>query len=388
MGTVNCRNGKLYLDFSYRGQRCREQTKFIDNPANRKRLSRFLEMIEAEIRLAQFKYGKYFPNSKKLSFFEKLEVKEQLAKRGGTVKFEVFAESWFDNKKVEWRDSQIENVRGILDKHIYPFFNDITISEITRQHLLTFRAELCQAKKPGGKSYSNSRINHILSPLKMIMEEAAEHCGFESPWRNIKKLSVERTDISPFTLDEVMLILRFVRKDFKNYFTVRFFTGLRTGEIDGLTWEQVDLTRKQLLIKHALVNGKIEKTKTNGSYRIVDLSEIVVDALEKQFIATGEQNGYVFCNTHGNPLDHRNVTKRVWYPLLRLLKLKSRNPYQTRHTAATLWLAAGESPEWIAKQLGHSTTTMLFTVYSRYVPNITRQDGSAFESLIKLHLGE
>ena len=46
-----------------------------------------------------------------------------------------------------------------------------------------------------------------------------------------------------------------------------------------------------------------------------------------------------------------------------------------RHSAATLWLASGENPEWIAKQLGHTSTEMLFKTYSRYVPNLTRQDG-------------
>ena len=56
--------------------------------------------------------------------------------------------------------------------------------------------------------------------------------------------------------------------------------------------------------------------------------------------------------------------------------------YHCRHTAATLWLAAGENPEWIARQMGHTTTEMLFRVYSRYVPNLTRKDGSAFERLL------
>lgn len=91
----------------------------------------------------------------------------------------------------------------------------------------------------------------------------------------------------------------------------------------------------------------------------------------------------MFCTKSGSPLSHHNVTKRVWYPLLRYLGLRKRRPYQTRHTAATLWLASGESPEWIARQMGHSTTEMLFRVYSRYVPNLTRQDGSAFERLLK-----
>jgi integrase len=45
-------------------------------------------------------------------------------------------------------------------------------------------------------------------------------------------------------------------------------------------------------------------------------------------------------------------------------------------------LASGEAPEWIARQMGHANTEMLFRVYSRYVPNLTRQDGSAFERLI------
>ena len=90
----------------------------------------------------------------------------------------------------------------------------------------------------------------------------------------------------------------------------------------------------------------------------------------------------------GRPLSHNWVTKRVWHPLLRYLDLTPRRPYQTRHTAATLWLAAGESPEWIARQMGHSSTEMLFKVYSRYVPNLTRQDGSAFESMLNQHLEE
>jgi len=50
--------------------------------------------------------------------------------------------------------------------------------------------------------------------------------------------------------------------------------------------------------------------------------------------------------------------------------------------AATLWLASGENPEWIARQMGHTTTEMLFRVYSRYVPNLTRRDGSTFEALL------
>ena len=56
--------------------------------------------------------------------------------------------------------------------------------------------------------------------------------------------------------------------------------------------------------------------------------------------------------------------------------------FEMRHRAARLWLASGEAPEWVARQLGHSSTQMLFSVYSRFVPNMTRQDGSAIDRLL------
>jgi len=46
-------------------------------------------------------------------------------------------------------------------------------------------------------------------------------------------------------------------------------------------------------------------------------------------------------------------------------------------------LASGENPEWVARVLGHSSTEMLFKVYSRFIPNLTRMDGTAFERLIQ-----
>ena len=96
---------------------------------------------------------------------------------------------------------------------------------------------------------------------------------------------------------------------------------------------------------------------------------------------------WVFCTRRGSPIDNQNFTKRVWAPLLEELGLKYRRPYQTRHTAATLMLGAGEAPEWIARVLGHTTTEMLFRVYSRYVPNLTRQDGSAMARLLASQAG-
>ena len=41
-------------------------------------------------------------------------------------------------------------------------------------------------------------------------------------------------------------------------------------------------------------------------------------------------------------------------------------------------LATHENPEWIAKQLGHTSTQMLFQRYAKFIPNVTHRDGTAF----------
>jgi integrase len=266
---------------------------------------------------------------------------------------------------------------------LVPRFGEIDVGRITKEDILNFRSAL--GKLPGRKSkngLSAQRINHVMGVLRRVLEDAADRFQFTSPYQRIKPLKLTKSDVEPFTLAEVQQILQTVRKDFQTYLLVRFSTGMRSGEVDGLKWRYVDFERRLILVRETVVNGEPDTTKTYESARDIEVSQVVCDALTAQHAATGHLSEYVFCNRDGKPLDHNNFTTRVWYPLLRHLNLRPRRPYQTRHTTATLWLSSGESPEWIARQLGHTTTEMLFRVYSRFRPNLTRQDGAAFERLL------
>lgn len=384
MATLITRGGRLYVDFRYKGKRCREATSLEDTSQNRRRLNTLLKRIEAEITLGSFEYGKYFPNSARVEEFTTHESSARMM-RGDIPLFSDFAELWFSEKKIEWRDSHANTVRISLDKYLLPTFGKKMVGQIRKSDILNFRSSLAKVPGQKEKTLSPSRINHIMTPLRMIMTEAADRFEFTSPWQNIKPLKEPRTEVQPFSLEEVNLILQTVRPDFKNYFTVRFFTGMRTAEIDGLRWQNVDFERRQILVVEGWVEGQRVATKTDSSHRAIHMSKMVYEALKMQYLVTAKLGDYVFCTQSGTPLLRRNVNRRVWYPLLRHLGLAQRRPYQTRHTAATLWLASGENPEWIARQMGHNSTEMLFTVYSRYVPNLTRQDGSAFERLVTSH---
>jgi integrase len=383
------------MDFKLNGVRMREQTALPDTVANRKRLQKVLDRIEGEIALGGFDYEKTFgkPLPTKTTDDEPVVGAGASAltllptSKTNTPLFRDFANQWFMETEVSWRRSYVITQRGALDKYLLPHFGDKEVGSITKADALAFRASL--AKVPARKAQatlSNRRINSVMKPLRQILNEAADRFDFMSSFRNIKPLKMKRSDVMPFTLDDVQSILQNVRSDYRNYFVLRFFTGMRTGEVHGLKWKYIDFEKRLILVRESIVLNEEDELKTDGSMRDIQMNQMVYDALKAQRLASDELATYVFANREGKPIDNKNLITRVWNPLLRHLGLAIRRPYQMRHTAATLWLASGEAPEWIARQLGHSSTEMLFRVYSRYVPNLTRKDGSAMDRLLSQHM--
>jgi integrase len=380
---VRKETGKLLFDFQYQGIRCREQTALDDTAQNRKQMEAIANKINASITLNQFSYADFFPQSKMVAKFEqRAEHLRMLTADTSLPTVAVFKGQWFDEMRPTWRNSYEGSIQSIFDRHILPAFGDKVVSHITKADILQFRATLAKASPETGRERKATTVNKILKIFRLMMREAADRFDFSNPFDGVKMLKEKRTDIHPLSIDEVNRFLKHVRADFHDYFMTRFYSGMRSGEVTGLRWEHVDFERGQILIRETVVRGRVEYTKNDGSYRVIDMTTPLMDALHRQFAVSGKGN-YVFPNRTGGFLDNRNVCNRVWYPMLDYLGLKRRRLYETRHTAATLWMAAGENPEWIARQLGHVNTEMLFKVYSRYVPNLTRRDGSAFEALIQ-----
>lgn len=388
MGSVRARKdtGALFFDFIYKDTRCRELTTLKDTPENRRTMEKMNKKIDAEILLGQFNYASYFPTSSMLKKFQTAASdkasQESLQAAPSTPLFKDFTKDWQEENEIRWKRSYREMMEGTINKYLVPKFGDVEVSHITKGDVLKFRSSLAKVSNGNKEGLSPDRINHIMTPLRMILNDAADRHNFITPCTGIKQLRVPRSDVHPFSLEEVNLFIANVRHDFRNYYIARFFTGMRTSEIDGLKWQYVDFKNRQIHIRETLVGGHLDGTKTIHSQRTIEMSNLVFNALKEQYELTSNMSQFVFCTRDGSPFQYSNVTNRVWYPTLLRLNLKKRTAYQTRHTTATLWLGAGENPEWIARQMGHANTKMLFTIYSRFVPNLTRKDGSAFEQML------
>ena len=380
--------GMLFLDFQHGGRRCREQTALLDTPANRRDVEALGKRIDKALLKGAFSYDVFFPESPhaRSDIAKPASEAASAASDHQTPTFGDFAEIWVIESTPRWRIQYRQEVRKTLDRIILPSLGGKPIEAIGRGVLLGFQAEIAQRPGRGGRSVSAKRINKVMALVKTIFNEACDRHGIQSAGRTLKRLKQGRTEVMPFTLDEVELLSRRVREDFRPYLTVRLLTGLRTGEADGLQWEDIDFITNTFEVRRTYSRGGDGGTKTDGSRRTIAMVPQVRAAFETQRARVMDGCPWIFYSSHGNPIDAVNFTNRVWYPLLRNLDLKKRPPYQMRHTAATLMLAAGENPEWVAQVLGHTTTEMLFRVYSRFVPNVTRNDGLAFAGLVNGNL--
>jgi integrase len=249
MGSVRLHStrGTLFLDFRFRGQRCREYTALPDSPANRQRLQRALTRIEHQIADGTFDYEAMFQSPAKTNTSPPVDRSQasvasqpqtEAIDNSGTPAFRVFIEQWIRDHAVEWRRSHLRTLRSTVDSHLLPAFSDRPVVAITREELLAFRGALAaKAGRKEGSRLSNKRINSIIAILKQALDEAALQHRFVSPAAGLKRLKVRRSDVQPFSLEEVQLLLSTVRPDYRDYLLVRCFTGMRSGEVDGLQWK-------------------------------------------------------------------------------------------------------------------------------------------------------
>jgi integrase len=286
--------------------------------------------------------------------------------------FGAVAKEWAGIHKTRVRHSTWRDYRSSMNLHVLPVFKDIPIGSIEYLDVEKFISSLeCGSK----------RINNILIPMRSVFKMAHKQ-GYvgENVMLKVDNRSVEPPDIFPFTFDEAVKVIEAIEPIYRPYTIVRFFTGMRSEEIDALLWSDYKTTmlpRPKLHINKAYVYGVNGPPKTKRSKRYVDCLEFVVDALEDQRKFSGKRQ-HIFLTkteTRMNPDHYRDV---VWKKALVKAGLEYRPPMQTRHTFATMMLSSGEDIGWVQAMMGHSSLQMIFTRYYTWIPKKTRNDGSAF----------
>ncbi len=169
-------------------------------------------------------------------------------------------------------------------------------------------------------------------------------------------------------------VARAEEPDFYPLISFLLSTGCRKGEALGLRWEDVNFSAGRVLIRRALVRGRLGTPKSGRGRSVVlspSLAATLRDLLLERRRACLHRGwvdvpAFVFCSATGGLLDERNVN-RTWDRLRRKMQPRGVRPlrlHDARHTFASLALASGKSVRWVASQLGHTSPELTLRVYA------------------------
>ena len=355
----------IRISFWYKGVECRET---LSLPATKANLQ-YAERLRAEILNAiarnTFNYGKHFPKSKRARIFGHVNANPLI---GDLLR------DFLEEAERSLERSTVAGYRRVTNGYLLKAFGKTPIRELNPGAIRTWIKKLNTTAKT---------IRNILTPLRTILEEAVNDDILEKnpldrvklrKLLNQKRKSEYETD--PFNLNEITAILAHAEPQLQNLIQFIFFTGLRSSEWMALKWQDIDWVHGTMRISRAFVELQEKTTKTEAGQRDIILLPPALEALQAQKAYTFLQGKHIFHHpAHNRPWKTNSQFRFQWEALLKKAGVRYRNPYQTRHTYASMLLSAGENMLWASRQMGHRDTEMIIKTYTKWLPDTNSKVG-------------
>ncbi|WP_144395050.1 tyrosine-type recombinase/integrase [Pleionea sediminis] len=379
---IRLHGDQILIDFQYQGTRCREPLSGIGkiNKSTIQYAVNKRNSILVEIKEGRFDYSKHFPNSKKdiqITGYNGPELNRSVRKA---------VHIWLNVKKVTKAKSTYRNYVH-KSKHVVNEWGDRPIRNITKSDILLFQAKLLKKLQP-------KTVNDIFIIVRGIWSDAFYDDIIKSnlPER-IENIPIESdNEPDPFTNDELERIAgaNTHRIEDVNMIMFNCWTGLSVSELAALAWEDVDTVNWTIKISRARVEDHYKVPKEKSRVRTIELIEPAKYWLKKQLeytymldpneiyvfqrdnVRKEKQNiRFVFFNRY-NDLPYSPASFARWFEShLKKAKVRHRGPNQCRHTFASKMITNYVPLEWVARQLGHTDTSMIKKHYGKIIPGDT-----------------
>ncbi|WP_457744485.1 tyrosine-type recombinase/integrase [Sulfurimonas sp.] len=260
------------------------------------------------------------------------------------------------------------------DKRISPILGHRKIDTIKPADVKLLQSGLVGVVSP-------RRIKNIRAVLNGILSDALDNDLItKNPVSATKTIPLDDSEIYPFSMNEIALILENSEGQYQNFYALAFMTGMRSGEIIALKWSDIDFFKSEINISRTKRMGVEKCPKTKSSKRTIDILDSLKPYLQKQYELTGHKNSYVFLNQDEEGYhDIRRIRDSDWRKTIEKSGLEYRTIYQTRHSFATMMLSNGEDILWVSHTLGHKNSSITLEVYARYIKSKEKKRGSFLE---------
>ena len=306
----------------------------------------------------------------------------------GTLTVGEYLERWLSNclqplvSSGKMAHSTYIRYKGIVENHISPVLGRKKLRNLSR-------AEVRALYTAKGKELSPRSVDYIHVTLQKALGQAVRDDLLS---RNVAegerpRSSRNREEIKALSSEQAKALLAAARGTRNETLcVVALHTGLRQGELLGLTWADIDLIGRRLSVHRALKvtdHGlDFGSPKNKSSRRSVPLSNSAVAALTAHRTRQNEErlrlgglwqdHDLVFPNRVGRPMDHGNLYYREYKPLLKTAGLGDEGFtfHSLRHTFATELFNQRKRPKIIQSLLGHSSITQTMDTYSHLLDDV------------------
>jgi integrase len=311
-----------------------------------------------------------------------------------TITVKDVCEQWYTKKKDAntYRYGTLHGWRIHIDRHIVPALGSVAIQQCTVEQIEKAAAGWAQIS-------SAKTANKILTTLTAIFKLAQRYGplkGKDNAAALAERLKIANEDTAEgeevlpdqvYSEGELRKLIDATEQgSFERVLVmVPALTGMRIGEILGLTWSAIDFKDGVLSVKTNLVvsendNGvELKSPKSKKSRRYLPLSKELAHELklwklrcppsEQDLVFTTAIGGFIHRKNAGNIFDA--IIERANKNREEHDQVKRRTFHKLRHTFASLLLSKGKDIAEVSRLLGHSDCAITLRIYSHFVPRKT-----------------
>ena len=259
----------------------------------------------------------------------------------GSVLVADYGATWIEERP-GLRPKTVLIYRGLLQCHIAPHFEAVTIAEVTLARVRRWRKNLLDS---GVSEVTTAKAYRL---LRAIFNTALDDGLIRRNPCRIKGAGIEHWPERPvLTVAQVYALADAVGPRYRALILLATFASLRWAELAALRPEDVDLEARTVRVTRQLyyhqAGYSFGPPKSRAGRRVVAFPDLIVPDLRTHLEALPDGATLVFTSPTGAPLRHSNFRRRVWVPALRLLGLLGLHFQDLRHTGNQYASDAGAS---------------------------------------------